>query len=94
MLTPGSAQAEQEQTEPAPSGGHFMQHIDQCLGALEVMKANGQSAGDSILDLVLIRTLKLDAERYAPNIAARLMAEYKMAALQANIEREFELNKT
>ena len=70
-----------------------MEHVDQLLGAIEEMKAKGQSAGDSILDFLLIRTLKLDAERNVPGGAARLMAEYKGAELQANIDREADLNE-
>ena len=71
VATPGSAREEPEQVDHAEGGRLFMEHVNQLLEVIEGMKANGQSAGDNILNLVLLRALKLDAERNVPGSAAR-----------------------
>ena len=43
--------------------------------------------------MILLRALKMDAERNLEGSSARTMAEFRMAEIQGNIDREAELEK-
>ena len=57
------------------------------------MRATGVAAGDRLFDITMLRMLKADAARYEEGTTTHSMAIFRVTELQANNEREEDLQK-
>ena len=90
VATPESARGEKQQTGPEPN---IIVALNEILMKLEFMTSNNEGMGNSILDLLLIRTLTMDANRSPEETSARALAIHRIKALQANVDKEVDARK-